>query len=143
MRTLALVAVLGLTGCGSLFGGVSQADADANFGAWQGMTDVPLTPEQQVQVAIATERAARMVNDAAAHYAAVESMKRMVMAPAKVATGGLPWTEILTAAGAGLGSYAVYRSRKTQVEMNDPVAGAKRRAKTKAVLGAVDAAPPA
>jgi len=126
-----------------LFGGVTQEDADGNLEAWRGMMDEPLSASQQVRVAIATERAARMTRDAAAHYAAVESLRRMTMKPLEVATGGIPWTEILTGAAGAAGAYGVYRSRKTQLEMNDPVAGAKRRAKTKAALGAVDAAPPA
>src|SRR5262245_14534239 len=120
MRFLSILALLALTGCG-LFRGVTPEDATANLNDVTYFTaDVP--PQDAYRAGLARERAAAMVDDAQAHASAVSAITSV----AKVAGGGFPWIDVLTAASGLIGGGALWHSRKTRKDLNDPAAGKAR-----------------
>jgi hypothetical protein len=141
-KLVALLALLALAGCSTLgIGPYVDPDAVTRWKAW---TDA--------KIATDADPAHKAVNDQAGADArkvaeSVGGQKsgtfdffRLFADAVTTATAATPWGELGVAAGGlitGIG--AILHSRKTRAEVNDPVAGAKRRARTKAVLGAVDA----
>src|SRR5262245_1629396 len=120
MRFLPLLALLALTGCRAIFGGVTPEDAQANAEDVHYFTDgVPA--EDAYRATTARERAVKIVNDAAAQQARFSAIENI----ANKATG-FPWADVLGLAGTVAARYGVYHSQRTRRELRAPAAGVKR-----------------
>ena len=133
------VALLGLVlaavaGCGTLFGkGVTPEDASANAEDLFFFTSV--VPAENVERAkMARGRALKMAQTAEASFVTLGGIVTGV--GDGVGETGTPWGAIIAGLLGSGGLLGTYLNRR---EMNDPVKGARRRARTKELLGAVDA----
>ncbi len=121
MRKFALVAVLGLTGCGSLFG---QPDPRyrRNLEFVQGAA--PEAPDP-IRAGQAISDAEGILADAEGREALASFVRDVVRAPLGAATGGIPWDTILGivgTAGAAFTTMKTVRRAKAKKAKGDQAA---------------------